>query len=146
MDTVMITAGRDKTVKLVNISKPVTMSPPDPNSSIGSMVYLPYSVLDGTKPYDADCNIYALGLMMWEIWHNGHVYKVHRNLTVRVFSAGIRQGNFPLEFETGKMDPTLEAYWEKTMRTSLSGDIAIKDCKDRMRRIKDLLNRKESAV
>ncbi|XP_013411824.1 uncharacterized protein LOC106174708 [Lingula anatina] len=146
MDTVMITAGRDKTVKLVNISKPVTMPPPDPNSTIGSMVYLPYSVLDGTKPYDADANIYALGLMMWEVWHIEHAYKIHRDLVVSVFCAGIRQGNFPLKFESGKMDPTLEACWEKTMRACLSWEIAIKDCKDRMHGIQDLLNRKESTV
>ncbi|XP_013394921.1 uncharacterized protein LOC106162249 [Lingula anatina] len=146
MDTVMITTGNDRIVTLVNISEPVTMTPPDPNSPIGSMVCLPFSVLDGTKPYDADANIYALGLMMWEIWHNELVYKIHRDLSVKVFSAGISQGTFPLEFETGKMKPALEAYWEKTMRACLSGEIAIKDWKDQLSLIQKMLNRNESTV
>ncbi|XP_013397440.1 uncharacterized protein LOC106164177 [Lingula anatina] len=139
-----ILAGSDKTVKLLNISKPVTIPSPDPDSPIGSMVYLPYSVLDGTKPYDAGANIYAFGLMMWEIWHNEHVFKNQRDSAVRVFSSGIRQGNSPLTFETGKIDPTLEAYWEKTMRACLSGEIAIKDWKEWMYGINYLLNTKES--
>lgn len=69
-------AKRD-VVKLVNLSEPRVVHLPEEDVNAGHWVYLPPEVLQG-KEYTSQGDMYALGLLAWELGNQELVFKPQR--------------------------------------------------------------------
>ncbi|XP_066279068.1 uncharacterized protein [Branchiostoma lanceolatum] len=74
-DTVMGEQDSDR-FKLAHVGEPraLHLSPDDYSGPAGPYVYLPPEVLREGVTYDSRSDMYALGLMMWEVWYEQKVF------------------------------------------------------------------------
>ena len=74
------------TVKLVNIGEPRQLTISDVTARADDFVYITPEVLQGAI-YTAQCDMYSLGLMTWELWNQERAFKLQRSATIHDFIA-----------------------------------------------------------
>ena len=82
-------------MKLVNIGEPRKVDLPDSEEcEAHDFVYLSPEVMTG-KLYKARSDMYSLGLLCWELWHQDKIFKAERKLKLKEFIQ--KQMKDPLE-------------------------------------------------
>ncbi|CAH1263056.1 TEC [Branchiostoma lanceolatum] len=117
-DTIMVVEGEQDSdrFKLAHVSEPraLHLSPEDYSGPAGPYVYLPPEVLREGVTYDSRSDMYALGLMMWEVWYDQKVfYDAVEDINLRSF---IATGAQP-ETSGHHKHPTVEEEAGETWRT-----------------------------
>ncbi|CAH1263055.1 MAP3K13 [Branchiostoma lanceolatum] len=89
-DTVLVVDrdGGDSRFKLAHVCEPraLHLSPEDYSGPAGPYVYLPPEVLREGVAYDSRSDMYALGLMMWELWFEQKAFeKSEESMTLQSF-------------------------------------------------------------
>eukprot|EP00058_Branchiostoma_floridae_P024616 XP_002610106.1 hypothetical protein BRAFLDRAFT_89859 [Branchiostoma floridae] len=112
-------SGEDR-FKLAHVGEPrlLHLSPDDSSGPAGQYVYLPPEVLRGDVVYDSRSDMYALGLMMWEVWCEQKVFgDAAETVTLQSFI----DTNLQLETSQHHKHTTVEDGAGETWRTVMQG-------------------------
>ncbi|XP_035686502.1 probable serine/threonine-protein kinase nek3 [Branchiostoma floridae] len=123
-DTVLVVEGEKNSgedrFKLAHVGEPrlLHLSPDDSSGPAGQYVYLPPEVLRGDVVYDSRSDMYALGLMMWEVWCEQKVFgDAAETVTLQSFI----DTNLQLETSQHHKHTTVEDGAGETWRTVMQG-------------------------